>query len=66
MSKRIYVPVSDEDHDSIVKMASDEQRDKAPMAAIILKEGLKARQQPESAQSYQQRIANEMLKKKEG
>lgn len=65
MTKRIYVPVTDEDHQKIIDMAVDEQRDKAPMAAILLREGLKQREQPEPVLSYQQRIVDGLVKKKD-
>lgn len=64
MSKRIYVPVSDENHEKITKLAEEQKRKVAPMAGILLADGVKLTEQPESTQSYQQRIAEEMLKKK--
>lgn len=63
---RIYIPMSDENYDKIVKLAKEQKRDLAPMAAILLEDGLKLTEQPESAKSYQQRIADEMVKKREG
>jgi len=66
MSKRIYVPVSDENHEKITKLAEQQNRKVAPMAGILLADGVKLTDQPESTQSYQQRVADEMIKKKEG
>lgn len=63
-SKRIYVPVSDENHERIAKLAKSQNRKVAPIAAIIFEDGMKLLDQPESAMSYQERIAAEMIKKK--
>lgn len=63
-NKRIYVPVSDENHEKITELAKTQNRKIAPMAGILLADGIKLTDQPESAMSYQERIAGEMIKKK--
>ena len=65
-NKRIYVPVSDENHEKITALAKSQNRKVAPMAGILLADGVKLQDQPESALSYQEKIAAELVKKRKG
>lgn len=59
--KRLLVPLSEDDHARLIEVAELEKRSVANKASQIISDAIK---QPESTQSYQQRIADEMLKKK--
>ena len=63
MPKRITVIMPDDIHERVLTEADKEKRKKSAMCAVLIERGLP---DTESTQSYQQRIADEMLKKKEG
>lgn len=57
----------EETYNKVIEQAEKEKRKKSSMCAILIERGLPANQtQPESAMSYQERVASEMIKKKEG